>query len=158
MRWRRLLHYADREGLVHARQYGGPGHEAQLLTFLEELKYDITYMNWRTIFNFDNDAMSCCDRIIIALPSLINRKYGQHRNIVAVHAKTLEDARYKLPTAKGISDLEYSHCSAFPLHGSRQGAGNLPCIWLFVSSTLFDLHEQHVQDASFSSPEHSRFA
>jgi len=154
VKWRRLLHHADREGLIHAGQYGGrPGCEAQSLTFLEELKYDITYLSRRTIFNFDNDAMSCYDRIIIALASIINRKYGQHRNIVAVHAKTLEDARYKLRTAKGISDLEYSHSSAFPLHGSGQGAGNSPCIWLFISSTLFDLHEQQAYGASFSSPD-----
>jgi len=97
--------------------------------------------------------MSCYDRIIIALASLINRKYGQHRNIVAVHAKTLEDARYKLRTAKGISELEYSHCPAFPLHGSGQGAGNSPCIWLLISLTLFDLHEQHAHRALFSSPD-----
>jgi hypothetical protein len=154
VKWRRLLHHADQAGLVHARQYGGrPGCEAQSLTFLEELKYDISHLSRRTIFNFDNDAMSCYDRIIVALASLINRKYGQHRNIVAVHAKTLENARYKLRTAKGISDLEYSHCPAFPLYGSGQGAGNSPCIWLFISSTLFDIHERHAHGASFSSPD-----
>ena len=43
VKWRRLLHHADREGLVHAGQYGGrPGCEAQSLTCLEELKYNIT--------------------------------------------------------------------------------------------------------------------
>jgi hypothetical protein len=90
VKWRRLLHHADHEGLIHAGQYGGrPGCEAQSLTFLEELKYDISFVSRRTIFNFDNDAMSCYDRIILALASLINRKYGQHQTIVAVHAKTL---------------------------------------------------------------------
>jgi len=35
VKWRRLLHHADREGLIHAGQYGGrPGCEAQSLTFL----------------------------------------------------------------------------------------------------------------------------
>lgn len=58
----------------------------QSLTFLEELKYDICYLSRRSLFSFDNDAMSCYDRIIVALASLINRKHGQHRSIVAVHA------------------------------------------------------------------------
>jgi len=97
--------------------------------------------------------MSCYDRIILALASLINRKYGQHQTIVAVHAKTLEAARYKLRTAKGISALEYSHCPAFPLYGSGQGAGNSPSIWLFISSTIFDLHDEQAHGASFSTPD-----
>ena len=63
-----------------------------------------------------------------------------------------EAARYKLRTAKGISDLEYFHCPAFPLYGSGQGAGNSPSIWLFISSTLFDLQDEQAHGASFSTP------
>ena len=97
--------------------------------------------------------MSCYDRIIIALASLINRKYGQHRSIVAVHAQTLKEARYKLRTALGISELEYSHCPTFPLYGSGQGAGNSPCIWLLISSTLFDIHNSNAFGTTFTTPD-----
>lgn len=154
VKWRQLLNHADEHGTIHDGQYGGrPGCEAQSLTFLEELKYDISYVSRRTLFNFDNDAMSCYDRIIVALASLINRKYGQHRSIVAVHAKTLKEAKYKLRTAIGVSDLEYSHCEGFPLHGTGQGSGNSPCIWLFVSSTLFDAHARQAHGATFMTPD-----
>ena len=47
----------------------------------------------------DVDASSCFDRIIIAISSLINRKYGLHKNVVMVHACTLQEAKYKLKTA-----------------------------------------------------------
>ena len=44
--------------------------EAQSLTFLKELKYDISFMTRRTLFNFDNNATNCYDHIIVALASL----------------------------------------------------------------------------------------
>ena len=82
-------------GLINNGLFGGrPGCEAQLLVFLEELKYDTSYCAQRTQFNFDNDATSCYDGIIVALASIINRKYGLHRQVVAVHANTLQQAKF----------------------------------------------------------------
>ena len=136
VKWRQLLQSADLLGLINEGLFGGrPGCEAQSLTFLEELKYDISFMTRLTLFNFDNDATSCYDRIIVALASLINRKYGLHRKVVAVHATTLQQARFHLRTISGISDQFYSHTIQFPVYGSGQGSGNSPGIWLFISST-----------------------
>jgi hypothetical protein len=153
VKWRQLLHSADTSGLLHDGRLGGrPGCKAQSLTFLEELKYDISYLSRRSLFNFDNDATSCYDRIILSLALLVNRKYGQSRQVVAVHAKTLEEARYKLRMALQLSDTEYSHCTQFPLYGTGQGSGNSPCIWLFISSTLFDIHSDQAYGSHFMSP------
>ena len=136
IKWRQLMVQANTQGLLHPGQYGGrPGCEAQFLTLLEELKYDISYASRRSLINFDNDAMSCYDRIILSLASLINRKYGQHRKVVLVHAQTLESARYRLKLSDTLSATEYSHSIHFPIHGSGQGSGNSPSIWLFISST-----------------------
>ena len=77
----------------------------------------------------------------------------KYRKVVLVHARTLEEARYRLRTAMGLSDVEYSHCIQFPLHGSGQGSGNSPSIWLFISSTLFDIHQQQAHGASFVAPD-----
>jgi hypothetical protein len=118
------------------------GCEAQSLTFLEEFKYDISHVTRRTLFNFDNDAISCYDRIIVALASLINRKYGLHRKAVLVHATTLQEARFHLRTKLGDSKSSYSHHVEFPILGSGQGSGNSPSIWLFIPSTLCDIHQQ----------------
>jgi hypothetical protein len=156
VKWRQLLYHANNQDLINEGQYGGrPGCEAQSLTLLEELKYDLSYLTRRSLFNFDNDASSCYDRIIVPLASVINRKYGLHRNIVATHAKTLQEARFHLKTAVGISDLHYSHCASFPIHGTGQGSGNSPCIWLFISSTLFDIHTSKAHGARFITPDGS---
>ena len=48
VKWRQLLQSADLLGLINEGLFGGrPGCEAQSLTFLEELKYDISFMTLR---------------------------------------------------------------------------------------------------------------
>jgi hypothetical protein len=70
VKWRQLLQSLDLLGLINEGLFGGrPGCEAQSLTFLEELKYDISFMTRRTLFYFDIDATSCYDCIIVALAS-----------------------------------------------------------------------------------------
>ena len=147
------MHFADNYNTINEGQYGGrPGCKAQSLTLLEELKYDISYMTRQSLFNFDNDATSCYDRIVVPLVSLINRKYGLHQKIVSVHAATLQEAQFRLKTAAGISEISYSHCHQFPIHGTGQGSGNSPCIWLFILSTLYDIHASKAFGATFCLP------
>jgi hypothetical protein len=103
VKWRQLLHFADIQGLINEGLFGGrPGREAQSLTFLKELKYDISIVTRRSLFHFDNDATSCYNRIIVSLASLIN-SVGIHRKVVTVHAQTLQQAQFHLQTATGIS-------------------------------------------------------
>ena len=54
--------------------------------------------------NFDNDAASCYDQILMSVASLSGRKYGVHRKIVYVHAATLEEAEYKLKLSSKTSN------------------------------------------------------
>jgi hypothetical protein len=153
VKWRELVSSADQAGLINKGQYGGrPGHEAASLALLEELRIDLTYLTRRTLITFDNDAASCYDRIIPAFASLINRKYGLHRQVAVVHGRTLQEARYKLRTAVGISESEYSHSTQFPLYGSGQGSGNSPALWLFISATLFDVHDKFAHGSTFQDP------
>ena len=72
--------------------------------------------------------------------------------IIFVHATTLEEAEFKLKTSEGISASSYKHCAKFPLHGTGQGSTNSPMIWCFVSSVLFQTHEQHAHGMLFQSP------
>jgi hypothetical protein len=127
--------------------------EATALNFLEALKNDIAHCSQKPLLNLDNDASSCYDRIIVSLASLINHKYGQHCQVVLVNATTLKRAKYKLKTALGVTKASYSHCTAFPLHGTGQGSGNSPMIWCFISSTLFDCHQERAYGVLFESPD-----
>ena len=128
VKWRELLCAADQGAIINKGQFGGrPGHKAKYLALLEELRIDISYLTRRTLITF--------------FASLINRKYGLHRQLAVVHGKTLKEVQFKLRTAIGISESEYSHSTQFPLYGSGQGSGNSPALWLFISATLFDVHD-----------------
>lgn len=90
----------------HKGQYGSrPGCEAQFLTLIEELKYDISYLTRQNIFNFDNDAIACYDQIIVALALLVALKCGQHYKVVVIHTRTLEEAEYFLKMANQLSPI-----------------------------------------------------
>jgi hypothetical protein len=107
------------------------------------------------MINFDNDAALCYDRIIAAIASLIARAHSQHRDMCFVHAETLRQAKFRLKTDMGVSDGFYKNCQAYPIFGTRQGSGNSPVIWGFISSVLFTCHENMARGAIFESPDKS---
>jgi hypothetical protein len=153
-KWRALIQHAEANHTLHPGQYGGrSGRDAKILVFIEELKTEICYASRKSLINFDNDAASCYDRIIPALASLLGRKFGMHRNVIFVHATTLEETKYKLKTSMGVSDEFYTNCQAFPIYGTGQGSGNSPAIWCIVSSVLFACHEDDGHGAYFCTPD-----
>eukprot|EP00957_Ditylum_brightwellii_P193115 14703668-Ditylum_brightwellii.AAC.1 len=117
---------------------------------MEEMKNEISHCSQKPLVNFDNDAAACYDRIIPNVAHLIGRKKGLHRNITFVHATILAEAKLKLKTALGVSDDYYQHCEMFPIYGTGQGSTNSPTIWLIISSTLIDIHEELSNGATFS--------
>ena len=119
---------------------------------MEELRLDYSQITRAPYVNMDCDASSCYDRILIPIASLAGRGYGIHRNVIFIHAQTLEEARYKLKTTHGISKDFYQHCVKFPLHGSGQGSGNSPVIWCFISCKLFQAYDTKANGITFSSP------
>jgi hypothetical protein len=153
-KWRDLIRHAEKNNSLHTGQYGSrPGRDAHIPTFIEEMKNEICYATRKSLINFDNDAASCYDRIIPALASLIGRKFGLHKNVVFVYAKTLAETKYKLKTSLGVSDEFYENCQAFPIYGTGQGSGNSPAIWCIVSSVLFSCHQDKAHGAFFCTPD-----
>jgi hypothetical protein len=117
------------------------------------MKNEICHATRKYLINFDNDTASCYDRIIPALASLIDRKFGLHRNVVFVHATTLKETKYKLKTSLGVSEEFYENCEAYPIDGTGQGSGNSPAIWCIVSSILYFCHQENVHGAYFCTPD-----
>eukprot|EP00957_Ditylum_brightwellii_P164203 12501965-Ditylum_brightwellii.AAC.1 len=80
---------------------GRAGQDTTTLTFMEEMKNDISHCSRKSLVNSDNNAAACYNRIISNIANLIGRKKGLHRNITFVHSTTLEEAKFKLKTALG---------------------------------------------------------
>ena len=151
--WRKAIQHAQKLGKINQGQYGGcPGRDCTSVTYLEELRRDISILTRSAYTNFDNDAASCYDRILMAVVSLSGRKYGVHTKVVYVHAATLQEAEYKLKLSSKTSDASYRHCKKFPIHGTRQGSGNSSAIWCFISSILFNCHNQKAHGLTTASP------
>ena len=64
---------------INKGQIGGrPGLDANILTFLDEIKNNITRCSRKPLVNFDNDATLYYNRIILNLANLIRKKKGLH--------------------------------------------------------------------------------
>ena len=137
------------QNTIHKGQVGRrAGHDVNTLTFMEEMKNEISHCSQTPLVTFDNGAAACYDRIIPNVANLIGRKKGLHRNITFVHATTLAEAKFKLKTALVVSNDYYQHCNMFPIYGTGQGSTNSPTIWLIISSTLFDIHKEVTEQHS----------
>eukprot|EP00957_Ditylum_brightwellii_P167970 12786073-Ditylum_brightwellii.AAC.1 len=145
---------SEKCGTTNRGLHGGrKGHDAQTLSLIEELKYDISYSLQRILINVDNNTALCYDRILPNISSLIVCKKGICHDIIFVHANTLEEAKYRLKTALGVSDDCYTHCELYPMYGSGQGAAHSPHIWLVISSTICDIYDENAKGAEFVSPD-----
>ena len=153
-KWGQGMRKAVKDKTLHQGQYGGlPGRDCTSLTYLEELRFDYSLLTRYSFANFDNDATACYDRILCSIASLAGRKYGIHRDIIFIHAQTLEEAEFKLKTSTKISETAYKHCLKFPIHGTGQGSTNSPIIWCFISSVLFQSHGTKAHGMLFESPD-----
>jgi hypothetical protein len=146
VKWRERMHKALKIKPLHQGQYLGlPGRDCTSLTYLEELRFYYSKLTRYTVANFDNDATACYDRILYAVASLAGRKHGIHIFFSFIHVQTLEEAEFKLKSSTKVSESSYKRCSTkFPIHGTGQGSSNSPTIWCFISSVLFQCHNQRV--------------
>ena len=156
IKWRALIHSAADKKQLNNGQYGRPERSPMEPVFIEEMENEISRASRKSLVKFDNDATSCYDRILAAIASITSRKFGLHKNVAFVMARNLEDARYKLKTALGVSESFYKHCSLFPIYGTGQGSQNSPAIWCIISSVLFDCFETKAHGAKFESPDKSQ--
>jgi len=157
VKWRALLHHVmDSKSLNPACCGATPGKSSLDPVFIRELEYEIVRLTRFALIHFDNDALSCYDRIPCFLANLASRKYGQSAKVCMVQGKTLKEAKYYLKTRFGLTDEQVQHTKECPWFGTGQGSGNSPMYWLVISSTLYDVYAQHAcRGAVFQSPDKS---
>jgi hypothetical protein len=119
------------------------------------MEYDISRCCLHPMIKNDNDATACYDRILVYIGSLLSQKRGMPVQVCRVNGTNLEQAKYYTKTMLGESVTFLEHSETDPWHGSGQGAGNSPTLWLFISSTLFDCYEEKAHGAIFESPDGS---
>ena len=62
VKYRKLMHHAVDNDLLHPSQYGGiPGRDSITPVFINEMQYEITRTSRRPFVTLDFDATSCYD-------------------------------------------------------------------------------------------------
>lgn len=153
MKWRKLLQNECNQHLFNAGQFALPNKQHLEPIFTEELQNEINHMARKSQIKFANDAKSCCGRMISGLVNLISRKFGMPKTMCMTQGNALKEAQYRLKTMFGMSDSSHAHCQAHPLHGTGQGSGSSPVLWVVTSSILFDIHQIKGNGASYTSPD-----
>ena len=126
---RSLIKSSEKHKTTNKGQIGGrAGHDTNTLMFLKEIKNDITRRSKKLLVNINSNVTLCYDRIIPNLANLIKKKKGLHQNVTFVHAKTLEEAKFKLKTALGVSKSFYTHSQVFPIYSTGKDSTNSPTI------------------------------
>ena len=156
MKYRKIIHHAVDNHLIHPCQFGGiPGRDSIAPVLMPELHNKITRLTSKSIITLDFDAASCYDRICPNLASIISRSFGQNSKICFLHARHLRQAKCFLKTQFGLSKVYFSHSRQSPIFGVGKGSTAAPTIWVVVSSRIFEIHENHAFGARFRSPDHS---
>jgi hypothetical protein len=143
---RRLTWNAHKQGSLHPSQAGSrPGRKAIDLVIFKEQKYLYSTLTRTNLLTMDNDAKACYDRIICNLAMLISQYYGMPQHACKTQAKTIEQMKFYIRTAIGISDESYQHTTETPIHGSGQGSCASPTLWLLISSLLMRILESRAK-------------
>ena len=86
------IYQAANTNTIHPGQYSGrPGRESTIITLIEELCLDHSQLTRILYTNSGNDGTSNFDRIFMPLASIVASGFGIHRQVVFVHANTLEN-------------------------------------------------------------------
>ncbi len=132
--WRRLIKHADDHDALQTDQWGSrPGRSCNEVVVFKQLTYMMSHMLHMPLACFDNDAAACYDRIIPPMAMMACQRLGMSAAPCVLNATMLQNARYRIKTQLGISELYFYYCVLWPLFGTGQGSGNSPAIWLAVS-------------------------
>lgn len=78
-----------------------------------------------------------------------SQTFGVPKSVTASNGRTLKRARYTTSEQK----WDYrKHSNEHPFFGTRQGSGNSPAIWCFLSSILYDCYDKEAAKATYTTP------
>jgi hypothetical protein len=143
----RLVRKALELDILHPGQHGSvPNRQAMDPVMLTQLTTDLCRVLKHDLARFDNDALACYDRIIVALRMLAARRSGMPANAIRIHSEALQFMKYTVKTAYGISDKSYQGTPFEPLFGTGQGSGASPSVWLTLVVILLNTLDRLVPD------------
>jgi hypothetical protein len=115
---------------------------------LKRLTYDGLRITKKTA---NNEARAAFDQMIPSVGGIALRRLGASRNALEALLRTLERMKYRIRTAVGISEGEFSNLTDWVL-GTLQGSGASPCLWLAVMCLLLGALAKRSKGILFRNP------
>jgi hypothetical protein len=136
---RRLMKHMEKIGKLGDEQGGSrAGRMAQHVLLLKQAIYSIWRLSRSNGASFDNDAKSCYDRIVMLLASLVSQRGGMTKEACNIFLATLDQMKYHVKTALGISEESYSTTTTRNVHGPGQGGRGSPSVWVLISCLIME--------------------
>ena len=149
---RRLVQRAEQAGTIPSSQWGSrPNRSSTDCVFLKRLSYDGLIILKREGIVFNNDAKAAFDRMVPSIGGMALRRLGASKNAVEALLRTLENMKYQIRTALGISAETFSNIQDWVL-GTLQGSGASPCLWLAITCVLLGALSKKSTGITFRNP------
>ena len=101
-----------------------PNCSADNVALIDEFIIEVHRLTFRNLFELQNDAKACFNRILNSHAMLHSCNREVLDNICKIHSTTLRNKEYCIQAALGTSQNHYQHSTISPIHGKGQGPGS----------------------------------
>jgi hypothetical protein len=132
---RAMYHNVDKK-LLHLGQYGRPGGECQDVAFAKILHTHMATFSHTPIGQFESDAASCFNRIVMLFVFAILSAWGAPVPALRMWELALYHIVHSVKTALGVSSSSYRYTPDTPVIGPGQGSRGGPAACSIATSPL----------------------
>ena len=100
----------------------------------------------------DDDARACYDRIVTSLSSTECRRWGISHNTATFTNSFIEQQKFHIRSAYGVSENFYSYSKEKPIQGSGQGVSWAGPRWTCTSNTICSIMDKTNTGMHFADP------
>ena len=148
-----MINNAEKENLISDEQYGGRKNRMAQTAVLNKIcYYNLSHQTLTSCAFMDDDARACYDRIITSLSSLECRRWGLSYKVATFTNKFIENQRYHVRSAFGVSENFYKFESDSPTQGSGQGLSWAGPRWTNTGSNISDIMNRCNTGMTFQDP------
>ena len=90
-----------------------------MVALIDECITEVSRMTCTPLAKLQNDAVACFDRQVTPHAMLNSRKYEVPDKAYKLLAATLQQAKYHVKTALGVSTTSYESKPSYPQYGQR---------------------------------------
>ena len=131
-----LIHRTKDQGTIPLTQWGSqPNRSSTDAILLKQLSYDGLSLCRKSVLVFNNVCKAAFDQMIPSVGGIALRRLGASSSAVSTLLQTLQQMKYQVKTALGLSEELFSNADDWVL-GTLQGSGASPCLWLAITCVI----------------------